>query len=319
MQGIAGDKMLSHISRVAGDFRPITADIFLNNYCNNACPYCTYKRWELDAGAYSMRFSEFAMYAERLQKLGVQGFILTGGGEPTISKDFAAITSWLELKGLKYGINTNFNKLVYIRPEYLKVSLDGWDEDSYEKRRGVRKYEDVRANIKSYSAWKRLYSPDTSLGIQCVVNELDDVQKFYRANADLPVDYMVFRPIESTSGKAYASNEARAAAAEIIGAVNELAKSDSRVTLNYKWNMLGEQESSCVAAWAQIAVNERGEVMYCCHKPYQIVGHIMDEDILRKKAAAVTDMRGCDIPCRMTGPNSFVAKTLKQRKDACFI
>ena len=51
MQGIAGDKMLAHIGRVAGDHRPITADIFLTNYCNNRCPYCTYRRWDLEGGA----------------------------------------------------------------------------------------------------------------------------------------------------------------------------------------------------------------------------------------------------------------------------
>ena len=39
--GITGDKMLSHLDRVVGEHLPITADIFLTNYCNNRCPYCT--------------------------------------------------------------------------------------------------------------------------------------------------------------------------------------------------------------------------------------------------------------------------------------
>lgn len=60
-------------------------------------------------------------------------------------------------------------------------------------------------------------------------------------------------------------------------------------------------------------------IMYCCHKPYQIIGHIMDEDILAKKMAAVTDMSMCDIPCRMTAPNLEVKKMEQARKDACFI
>ena len=81
----------------------------------------------------------------------------------------------------------------------------------------------------------------------------------------------------------------------------------------------GGAGTSCFAAWAQIALNERGEVMYCCHKPYQVVGHILDEDILEKKAATLTDMRTCDIPCRLTAPNSFIAQTMADKKDACFI
>ena len=63
-----------------------------------------------------------------------------------------------------------------------------------------------------------------------------------------------------------------------------------------------------------------GEHMYCCHKPYQIIGHILDPDILEKKNRAATDMAGCDIPCRMTGPNMYVHEMLLAgRKDACFI
>ena len=77
MIGITGDKMLSHIGRIVCDRSPITADIFLTNYCNNACPYCTYKRWELDGDAHSMKYEDFVQYAERLLTFGVQGFILT--------------------------------------------------------------------------------------------------------------------------------------------------------------------------------------------------------------------------------------------------
>lgn len=125
--------------------------------------------------------------------------------------------------------------------------------------------------------------------------------------------------MESTGGKYYKDPENAARAQEIMAAIEALAAQDSRVTLNFKWNMLNKRERDCTAQWAQIAVNERGEVMYCCHKPYQIVGHIMDKGILKKKAKAVTDMCMCDVPCRMTAPNMFVAQTMKPRKDPYFI
>ena len=267
-----------------------------------------------------MGFKAFRKYATRLMEMGVEGFILTGGGEPTLTPDFDRITEWLDEKGLHYGINTNFNVLRLPRPDYLKVSLDGWDEDSYEHRRGVRKYAVAVKNIQDYAVWKRQHSPRTSLGIQCVVTSPDDVMRFYEANCDLLVDYIAFRPIESTGGKAYALDMAKEQAARTMEAVKELAANDSRVVLNFKWELLDRQEDSCTASWAQIALNERGEVMYCCHKPYQIIGHILDPDILEKKNRAATDMAGCDIPCRMTGPNMYVHEMLLAgRKDACFI
>lgn len=319
MNSITGDKMLAHIGRVAGERKPITADIFLTNYCNNRCPYCTYGRWELDKGVKSMSYDEFVRYAQKLSSIGVLGYILTGGGEPTIAKDFNRIAEWLTENKFHWGINTNFNRLVFIKPDYLKVSLDGYDEDSYEKARGVRMYEEVRKNIQAYAKWKKEHSPETSLGIQKMVESAEDAEKFYQANKDLDVDYIVFRPRESTGGRYYKDTERQKEAGRIIEAVKRLAENDSRVTLNFKWGLLDRQEETCTASWAQMAINEYGQVMYCCHKPYQIIGHILDEDILTKKAEAVTDMSMCDIPCRMTAPNLEVKKMGQAQKDACFI
>lgn len=38
-------------------------------------------------------------------------------------------------------MNTNFNKLVKVKPNYLKVSLDAYSNESYEQLRGVAEYE----------------------------------------------------------------------------------------------------------------------------------------------------------------------------------
>ena len=59
--------------------------------------------------------------------------------------------------------------------------------------------------------------------------------------------------------------------------------------------------------------------MYCCHKPYQIIGNIMDNDILQKKAEAVTDMKMCDIPCRLTAPNKLIKQIQQVTTHSNFI
>lgn len=76
---------------------------------------------------------------------------------------------------------------------------------------------------------------------------------------------------------------------------------------------------NCSAHWAQIAIDEKGNVIYCCHKPYEIVGHIMDDDILEKYAAAHTDMSMCDVPCRLTAPNLIFDEAKKPVANAQFI
>lgn len=79
-ENISTSKLFRHLDRVAGDFRPITADIYLNNFCNNRCSWCVFNRWEREPGAVGMSFEDFKKYSDRLLQLGVQGMILTGGG-----------------------------------------------------------------------------------------------------------------------------------------------------------------------------------------------------------------------------------------------
>lgn len=319
MNNFSSSKILYHTDRLI-DHRPITADIFLTNYCNNKCPYCIYHRWSLDNGAQAMSKEEFVRYAERLKQLGVQGFILTGGGEPTLNPDFDSIVQWLEENHLHYGINTNFNVLKFFAPDYLKISLDGWDEDSYECSRGVRKYRKVIENIYAYDAWRKEHAKRTTLGIQKVVSNADDIKKFYNANANLPVDYISMRPIESTCGSFYKNANNRVDAAACIEAICRLRDFDPRVVFSPKWEMIDEPTAQgCPAHWAQLSLNEKGEVMHCCHKPYQIVGHIMDEDIMQRHKQSFTDVRSCDMPCRLSSANACMETLRVGVKDAYFL
>lgn len=315
MQAITGNKLLHHLDRVNGDFRPITADVFLTNFCNNRCDFCTYGRWERGKAAY-MSYEDFVKYATRLRELGVRGIILTGGGEPTLNPDFDSITEWLEAQDIPYGINTNFNILKTFSPDYLKVSLDGWDEESYQNIRGVRGYGLTRNNIIAYARWK---NPGTNLGIQMIATKLDKVRKFYHANKDLPVDYIVFRPVESTNGKYYEDVEGWFEKNDIISYIKAVQENDKRVVLNFKWDLLNEHFDSCVAHWAQIALDEKGNVIFCCHKPYEKIGHIMDEDIMEKHSKAKTNMKMCDVPCRLTAPNMFMEMAQERVKNEAFI
>ena len=119
-----------------------------------------------------------------------------------------------------------------IRPDYLKISLDGWDEESYFRARGVHAYQKVRENILTYAEWKWKNSPQTSLGIQCLATSTETVYAFYEANRDLPVDYISIRPMESTGGRYYLDEQNLKTAKEIVRVIRRIGKTDSRVILN---------------------------------------------------------------------------------------
>ena len=163
-----------------------------------------------------------------------------------------------------------------------------------------------------YADWKTRF---TNLGIQLLATDPEQVYRFHDANRDLPVDYIVIRPVESTDGQYYRDHEPY----DVINAIQDVSKTDSRVVTNYKWFLLDRYYEHCIGEWSQIAINELGEVMYCCHKPFQIVGHIMDADILEKKRNAVTDMKLCDVPCRLSGVNHDLEAILKPQTNQEFI
>lgn len=315
---ITEDKIFFHYENISKK-QPITADIFLTNYCNNNCKYCSYHRWELRQDKKSMTFDEFKRNINILKEAGVKGYILTGGGEPSICKDFDKITEWLETQQIPYGINTNFNVLKLIKPIFLKVSLDCYDEKSYKKTRGVDKYKTVISNIKQYTEWKNANNVTTKLVIQCVADSTEKVKKLYKAIKNLDIQEIIYRPIESTDGEYYKNPTSIKNANAIINCIKKLQEKDSRVCINYKFFYLNSHFKECHANLLQIALNESSEVIYCCHKPYEIIGHITDKDIFEKRQKARTNMRSCDIPCRLSGANKQILKLNTKPIDANFI
>lgn len=286
------------MDRVIDDQRPITAELFLTNFCNHRCDYCRFHH-----GKGYITFEDFQRYAERLLELGVKGFILTGGGEPILNPDFDKITEWLEKWGLEYGINTNFSTFKKIKPTYLKVSIDAVSPEQYQEFRGVlpKKFDEVRENIRKYREWQKSEGHNTTLGIQSLVREKGHARKFYEAHKDLDVDYMVFRPFEGVQ-PSYSPELFK----DIYQEIKELCEKDEKVLMNYKWNMMTKQFKSCLADWTVMTVNWNGAVQYCCHKPQEVVGHIMMPDILERKRKFKTDMKTCETPCRLSGSNSFL-------------
>lgn len=298
MAYISSSKLIHHMDRVLGDQRPITAEMFLTNFCNHRCGYCRFHH-----GKGFMTFDDFVRYAEKLIDIGVKGFILSGGGEPILNPDFDKITAWLEANDLEYGINTNFSKLKKIKPRYLKVSIDATSPEQYQEFRGVNpnKFDQMLGNIRDYREWQRSEGHDTTLGIQSLVMDEGHATKFYEAHKGLDIDYMVFRPMESV-GPAYSPSKFKS----LYNEIKELTKLDDRVMMNYKWDMMTKQFESCFASWSVMTVNWNGAVQYCCHKPQEVVGHIMEPNILEKKMKYKTNMKTCETPCRLSGSNGFL-------------
>jgi MoaA/NifB/PqqE/SkfB family radical SAM enzyme len=299
-----GNMLLHHLDRVVNSQKPITAEIFLTDYCNHDCLYC-----ERKGNKGRMEFGDFVNVVRRLKELGVKGFILTGGGEPLIHPEINGIVDWLNWHGIRYGINSNFSNYVEgLKPVFLKVSVDGYDNNDYMKKRGVREgeYERLFENLKRFRKENKV----SEFGVQAVIFEPDEVMKFYRSVFELDVDYIVFRPLESV-GRVYSNDKYE----KIMSEMEYLKSVDKRVVMNYKWKVLFERVEKCFSNWSVITVDSLGNVPYCCQRLSDVVGNVFDDDILEKKKWYKADMLACEVPCRLSGNNLFLRGIM--RSEGC--
>ncbi len=112
----------------------ISTHISPEGACNLKCPYCsvtyrdTHQRIALPV---------IQKYVTDLMTRGLKAVILTGGGEPTIYKDFNELVVWLHRLGIKVALITNGTQSGRVSPRawkcftWIRVSLnvfEGWQD-----------------------------------------------------------------------------------------------------------------------------------------------------------------------------------------------
>lgn len=284
MSYIEKNKLCFYLDRLKKPM-PITADIVLTNKCNLKCEYCRYKK-----GNDHMTVALFSKVIDRLITLNVKGVILTGGGEPMLHENFTQIIEVLKEKKMPFGLNTNLPNVCSIAAEWVKVSAH------------------TQNNVQTFNDMRRL-NPDLTIGLQGIVKSSDEVFSVYNKIKKLPANYIVFRPIESTE-KIYNSE----LVINIKNSIDTLRAADNRVSENYKWSMIFDSFSSCVSNWTNLFINYDGNVWYCCHKA-EVVGHILDADIIAKKSKHITNMSTCEKPCRLSGGNRYLQSLPSQHLE----
>lgn len=299
---IRGTKLQGYLERCNKTRRPITADIFLTDYCNEHCKYCRYAH---KSGEY-MKFNDFVMYVRQLLRMGVQSVILTGGGEPMLNPDFDKITGWLERNNIRYGVNSNLKMMHFCKPVFLKVSIDTGVSERYKAIRGIDGLADVLRNVRDFCDYRKRANTGTKVGVQCVALREDDVNTFYDAVKSLDVDYIYFRPYEGRESKVSRTDVEKWLGNRVL---------DERIVLSYKFDYKDYQPGWCVSNWSVICVDVNGNVPYCCHRPDEIIGSVLDLNVLKKKAAYHVDMRKCERPCRLSGSNYWLEMREKENDE----
>lgn len=167
---------------------PVHVRIKPTNVCNHNCWYCAYKVDNLQLGKDMV--TKDAIPKEKMMEIiedvaamGVKAVTFSGGGEPMSYPHLTEALKELIKHDIGLASLTNGALLIGEKAElfarhgtWVRVSMDGWDDASYMKYRGVKDGEFTKI-IKNIRAFKRLNGP-CLLGVSFILDK-DNYPHFY--------------------------------------------------------------------------------------------------------------------------------------------
>ncbi|MFH1309448.1 MAG: radical SAM protein [Candidatus Omnitrophota bacterium] len=160
---------------------PIHIRIKPTNVCNHNCSYCAYRADDLQLGK-DMVQRDFISKEKMMEiiddviEMGVKSVTFSGGGDPFCYPYLFDAAKRLSESDVKFASLTNGALLDGEKAEifaknasWIRISMDGWDDESYSEYRGVPKGEFTKVlnNIKNF----KTYNGACFLGVCIIVDK----------------------------------------------------------------------------------------------------------------------------------------------------
>lgn len=184
---------------------PIYVRIKPTNVCNQKCWYCVYaddaviENREVNRRE-SIPWEKLQEIIQDLSDIGTKAITFSGGGEPLCYPNIIDALHLVQDNGLDYAMISNGQALeeearkALANANWLRISLDSANEETYERIRGVKTYRKVLTNIERFADEK---SKDCTLGVNCVVTK-DNYTMIYelcRILSEIGVNNVKFSPL----------------------------------------------------------------------------------------------------------------------------
>lgn len=160
---------------------PIHIRIKPTNVCNHNCWYCAYKVDNLQLGqdmveTDSIPEDKMMEIIDDCIEMGVKAITFSGGGEPFVYKHMLKTAKKLADSPINFASLTNGSRLkgevaeVFAKnATWVRVSMDGWNDESYAQYRGIKKNEfsNVLQNMKDFKG----YGGSCALGVNVIIDQ----------------------------------------------------------------------------------------------------------------------------------------------------
>jgi MoaA/NifB/PqqE/SkfB family radical SAM enzyme len=186
---------------------PIHIRIKPTNVCNHNCWYCAYKSDTLQLGQDMVErdfipLEKMMEILEDIKEMDVKAVTFSGGGEPfvyryfteTIKKlieykiPFASLTNGSKLKG-------EIAELFALHATWLRISIDGWNSESYAKARDLKLSEFGKV-IQNMRDFVQIPNRKCNLGVSFIVDKTNysKVYEFSLMMKEIGVDSIKISP-----------------------------------------------------------------------------------------------------------------------------
>jgi len=241
---------------------PISYSIEPTNHCNLKCPECPSGLGILTRPLGLLKLSEFRKLIDQISDTAfyVQLFFQ---GEPYINKDLPAMISYAQSKNIYISISTNghfvteknVDVVLDNAPDKLIFSVDGLDEESYQKYRVGGTFEQadngLRAliNRKIQKGLKKPFVEFQFIVMKQNEHQLDDVKKYCE---QVGVDKLVFKTMQISSYE------------NAVKFLPSNKKYRRYILENNSFRIKHKIKNHCFALWRTSVITWDGKVVPCC-------------------------------------------------------
>ncbi len=236
--------------RVFCDGMPIEFSIELTSRCNLQCVMCP-RDDDAERGLGNMRFDTFRRIIDEASEY-LEFTYLHLAGEPLLHPRFAQLIDYAAEKGVKTGLSSNGTVLSPRRAEALIesnldtliISIDGVDEQTYEKIRGPKSFNKVVRNTENFLRAKTAAGrgPFTVVQMICMRENQHQAKVFCERWRELGADAVRLKRFFNFAGNVENLGNGSNGGSEPAGV-----------------------RPPCLLPWRQLAFYYDGTAVACCH------------------------------------------------------
>ncbi len=264
-------------------FIPPIFESTISTACNLRCPNCLYVLKDPDVfkGGDFIKVDDFRTVIDKYAK-GIDVFWL-GGGEPLLHPELDTLAKIVRDKGLKLRVSTNgilIDRWIDILKsfDFINVSMDGYDYESFRRFRGGTKKQFDK--ILEGLSLLRKNNIEFSISFILTQENLDEAHEMIEFAYKVQPFIVHFHNINPHGSKEYDS--LTLSSQTVSHLANIMSKEDYPFDISLPVIFDTESEhfetAKCIQPWYYCCSDNKGAISYCCHLRHDLrIGNIFDD------------------------------------------